>query len=177
MKTRRLTVWLVIFTITAFLPAWRAAGAESSPALTRPATLSLTRQEPEFLAVDDAFRLTVRREGDQLHLAWQIADGYYLYQHRFQIKPQLNNADLLAPLDFPPGVARQDEVFGPITAYYGEVELTVVLPPRVTAEDAGDILVTYQGCADAGLCYPPRKRTIRLIEDGGVTIHGSISGH
>lgn len=114
-------------------------------------------QAAEFLPVDEAFELRVERQGDQLQLHWTIADDYYLYRDQHRIEP-LNGARL-GPVQLSPGdVEKYDVTFDQQLAVYYQ---------RMTASytvlnDSGQIDVIYQGCADAGLCYPPQKRRFDL---------------
>ena len=45
--------------------------------------------------------------------------------------------------------------------YYGSVAALVPVARAATGEL--DVDITYQGCADAGLCYPPITRTVSLL--------------
>jgi len=109
--------------------------------------------KPDFLPVDKAFILTSERlESGETQLFWQIADGYYLYQKRLKF-------DGLTPEQvpaLPEGESHSDEFFGEQTVYRQGLEL------KVPASASGQIKVSYQGCADAGLCYPPQTRVIDL---------------
>ncbi|PNB47268.1 thiol:disulfide interchange protein [Pseudomonas sp. GW456-12-10-14-LB2] len=109
--------------------------------------------KPEFLPVDKAFVLTSERlDSGETQLFWQIADGYYLYQKRLKF-------DGLATQNvpaLPEGESHSDEYFGEQPVYRQGLELKI--PAAVT----GQIKVSYQGCADAGLCYPPQTRVIDL---------------
>ena len=119
------------------------------------------QQQSEFLPVREAYRLDGALTADgQLRLYWQIAEGYYLYQHMFSVR----HADASNPtnlsIGFPPALDKTDEFFGDVSVYYDEADLAVSLPggdARLT------LAVTYQGCADAGLCYPPE--TEHLLVD------------
>ncbi|AMQ81774.1 protein-disulfide reductase DsbD [Pseudomonas glycinae] len=109
--------------------------------------------KPEFLPVDKAFVLTSERlDSGETQLFWQIADGYYLYQKRLKF-------DGLATQNvpaLPEGESHSDEYFGEQPVYRQGLELKI--PPAAQ----GQIKVSYQGCADAGLCYPPQTRVIDL---------------
>ncbi|MCX4219413.1 MULTISPECIES: protein-disulfide reductase DsbD [Pseudomonas] len=109
--------------------------------------------KPEFLPVDKAFVLTSERlESGETQLFWQIADGYYLYQKRLKF-------DGLATQNvpaLPEGESHSDEYFGEQPVYRQGLEL------KTPAAATGRIKVSYQGCADAGLCYPPQTRVIDL---------------
>ena len=109
---------------------------------------------PEFLPVDEAFLLTVVKEGDSLQLHWLVRPGYYLYKDRlsfnFTDKPVL-----------PDGLEKWDEIFGDVEVYYTELSISMAIPVPFL-EDGGKFVVGYQGCADAGLCYPPQEREFEL---------------
>ena len=109
--------------------------------------------KPEFLPVDKAFVLTSERlESGETQLFWQIADGYYLYQKRLKFDGlAAENAPAL-----PEGESHSDEYFGEQPVYRQGLEL------KIPAAATGQIKVSYQGCADAGLCYPPQTRVIDL---------------
>ena len=120
--------------------------------------------QPQFLPVEEAYPLAVESQGDrELRLVWQMPPGYYLYQHafRFEITRDGQTRDLEA--DFPPAITREDEFFGVVQVYYDAVDLTLdsVLPLA-----GATVSVTSQGCADAGLCYPPRTQRFRFDSTG-----------
>lgn len=111
----------------------------------------------DFLPVDEAFALTVSpQENGATLLHWRIAPGYYLYQQRLQF-------DGLPPERQPPlpeGEPYSDEFFGDSQIYRDSLELLV--PPGVE----NSVRLGWQGCADAGLCYPPQTREVSLSGDG-----------
>ena len=111
------------------------------------------QQQNKFLPVSEAYRLdgAVTAEG-QLRIHWKIAEGYYLYQHMFKVRHTDASTPTNLPIDFPPALDKTDEFFGDVSVYYDEADLTVSLPD---GEARLTLAVTYQGCADAGLCYPP----------------------
>ncbi len=112
--------------------------------------------QQQFLPVNEAFQFDFRQQGNQLILSWDIADGYYLYQHRFSPDPGAELAEL--PV-YPPGEEHVDEFFGESIIYRDEVSITYVLNHAAADQS---FTVSYQGCADAGLCYPPTDKTIYL---------------
>lgn len=109
--------------------------------------------QSDFLPVNKAFVFSSERlESGQMRLHWQITDGYYLYQKRLKFdglaseqQPQL-----------PPALPHSDEYFGETQVYRGELEL--ILP----ASASGELRMGWQGCADAGLCYPPQTSVVSL---------------
>jgi len=116
--------------------------------------------QPEFLPVEQAYRLGADFEDGRLVLRWQIADGYYLYRHRFAFNATPGGA-LNAQL--PAGKGKEDEYFGHVEVYYHDVDA------RLTELPAGPftLSVTSQGCADAGLCYPPHTDYLRVDPAAG----------
>ncbi len=109
--------------------------------------------KPDFLPVDQAFVLTHDRQADgQMRLFFQIKQGYYLYQKRLKFDglPAEQHPQL------PPALNHHDEFFGDSAVYRDQLEL--LLP----ANAHGQLRLGWQGCADAGLCYPPQTTLIDL---------------
>ncbi|GGU85004.1 thiol:disulfide interchange protein DsbD 2 [Pseudomonas laurentiana] len=109
--------------------------------------------QPDFLAVDKAFVFSSERlDSGQTRLHWQITDGYYLYQKRLKFDglPAEQHPTL------PTAQTHTDEFFGESPVYRGELELIV------PAQASGQLRMGWQGCADAGLCYPPQTATVAL---------------
>ncbi|MEC5321205.1 protein-disulfide reductase DsbD [Brenneria populi subsp. brevivirga] len=109
-----------------------------------------------FLSVDQAFAFDFQQRNDQLTINWEIAPGYYLY--RQQIKLEGNNV-LLGDVSLPEGISHRDDYFGQVFIFKRHAALSV--PLRQASENAR-VKVTYQGCAEAGFCYPPETRVIPL---------------
>lgn len=104
--------------------------------------------EPEFLPVDQAFAPEVDA-GEPVTVRFTIQPGYYLYKHQFKVTP----SDALAqPINFPPSKPHVDEFFGETQVFRNFLQFDVDLKDNV---DATQVTLQYQGCADAGLCYPP----------------------
>ncbi|MGH8225712.1 MAG: protein-disulfide reductase DsbD [Gammaproteobacteria bacterium] len=145
-----------------------------SAALVRPVVAG------QFLPPDQAFHLDARAAPAAILLDWHIADGYYLYEDRFKITAERG---AIGPLAFPPGEVEDDPNFGRVTIYRGGVRLR--LPVTTVPPDGRVALaVTYQGCADAGLCYAPITRHVSLMmpvvaapvlgsSSGGASVTGS----
>ncbi|MGF6098452.1 protein-disulfide reductase DsbD [Pseudomonas sp. 18175] len=107
--------------------------------------------KPDFLPVGKAFTFTSERlESGETQLYWQIADGYYLYKQRMKFDGLAEQPTL------PQGEAHSDEFFGEQEVYRQGLE--VKIPAGVT----GQVKLGWQGCADAGLCYPPQSMTVDL---------------
>ena len=113
-------------------------------------------QQPSFLPVDQAFQFAYQQQDDEVYLNWAVTPEYYLYQHQFSFKAQ--GVELATP-NLPAGIDYHDDYFGDVVIYRQDTE--IVLNVKNIAQDA-QISVTYQGCADAGLCYPPETKVIYL---------------
>lgn len=106
-------------------------------------------KQPQFLKVDDAFKIDFDQQGPTLFIGWDIADGYYLYKEKLEFVAK--GADLTLP-KLPKGTDHEDEYFGKTEVYFNE--LTTVSKLDNVVEGAY-VKVRYQGCAEAGLCYQP----------------------
>jgi thiol:disulfide interchange protein DsbD len=140
---------ILVFTLGA------AATAQAKPWWMR----GIESNETDFLPPDAAFRVAARVDGNVLKVRWVIADGYYLYRQKIEVKAE--SPDLVvSAAQLPSGVVKTDPYFGTQEIYTQQVEAAV----PYTRIDAGahpiQIKVTYQGCAEAGLCYPPITKVI-----------------
>jgi thiol:disulfide interchange protein len=125
----------------------------------------------EFLPVEEAYKLSVDVQADQsIALYWQIEDNYYLYQHRFKFELSDANGAIELTLDYPPALERTDEYFGEVSVYYREALITLV-PARPIGQAV--LSVSSQGCADAGLCYPPNQQFFELDFHSGSVVSTS----
>jgi thiol:disulfide interchange protein DsbD len=110
----------------------------------------------EFLPPERAYRYTTRVEGDRVIVAWTVEPGYYLYKKKMDVVSATSTAQIGPPL-LPKGEDHTDEFFGTQEIYRGKVEVPVPFTiPGVRPEKLA-LELRLQGCADAGLCYPPQK--------------------
>ena len=101
-----------------------------------------------------------------MKLIWQIADGYYLYRTRVKAATTSTQAQLGA-LEMPTGETKSDEYFGKQEIYHHELVAGVPVARASAAETSLPLQVTYQGCATAGLCYPPITKEITVSLPSG----------
>lgn len=127
---------------------------------------ALTQSQNEFLPVEQAYQIAVEQiDAQTIRLYWQIAEGYYLYQHGFKAKLTDASGQVGTELIFPKGLEKSDEFFGDVEVYYSSADL------RLNSErtfGTAKLAVTAQGCADAGLCYPPNTQ-IFTVASGDVS--------
>ncbi|VVN13592.1 Thiol:disulfide interchange protein DsbD [Pseudomonas fluorescens] len=140
------------------LPATAAGLLESRPS----ATLGSINNSADFLPVREAFQLSLIDSTPQsIKLRFVATEGYYLYRHRFQFRA--DPADVaLGAAQLPKGEQKHDEYFGDVEVYHEIIEVEL---PR-TDQRAFTLAVTYQGCADKGLCYPPETERLSIEGSG-----------
>jgi thiol:disulfide interchange protein DsbD len=120
--------------------------------------------EEEYLEVDQAFALTGEAlSTNNIRLNWRIADGYYLYKQRIKVEPA-GATKAMGALVLPKGESHSDEYFGEQEVYRQSLDASFSVPP--SDAKSVEVNVTYQGCADAGLCYPPQTKMISVSLEG-----------
>lgn len=124
-------------------------------------------QQVQFLDVDDAFTLNLDNRDTAIELVWVIAPEYYLYKHKFKIfgisHATGKRVDLTENTVFAKGLRKNDDYFGMVEVYY--YQAVANLNTALQIHGAIDTLeVSYQGCADAGLCYPVQTRKLSLSQ-------------
>ena len=130
--------------------------------------------EDEYLDVDQAFVLTHEALSvNNLQLNWRIADGYYLYKQRIQVEPA-GATKTIGALVLPKGEPHSDEYFGEQEIYRQGVDATFSVPP--SDAKTVDVSVTFQGCADAGLCYPPQTKVVSISLEGAPAALAAAGG-
>jgi thiol:disulfide interchange protein DsbD len=122
----------------------------------------------DFLSPDKAYRYTTRVEGDRLIVSWDIEKGYYLYKKKMGVVGGTAEAQLGEPL-WPKGEDHTDDYFGTQEIYRGKVEVPVPIVISGSRPPVLNVELRLQGCADAGLCYPPQKwkTEVKLPASGG----------
>ncbi|MGP3143898.1 protein-disulfide reductase DsbD [Serratia bockelmannii] len=120
------------------------------------ASLFAPKGGSQFVPVDQAFAFDFKQQGNQVTLNWQIRPGYYLYRQQIKLVPQQAT---LGAFTLPEGLSHKDEFFGEVAIFKQQLNLQV---PLQQAAANASLSVTYQGCAEAGFCYPPETRTIPL---------------
>jgi thiol:disulfide interchange protein DsbD len=116
----------------------------------------VAQAKDDFLSPDKAYRYTTRVEGERLIVSWDIEKGYYLYKKKMGVVATTADARLGEPL-WPKGEDHTDEYFGTQEVYRGKVEVPVPIVISGARPPVLNVELRLQGCADAGLCYPPQK--------------------
>jgi len=118
-----------------------------------------------FLPVEEAFRLEGALKASTLTLTWEIEPAHYLYRSRFKVRSLVpENAELI-PVSIPNGEKVDDEFQGRVEILRDKVQLIYQFDLRDSELKEGVVVeVIFQGCAEAGLCYPPHRQQLNLIQ-------------
>ena len=128
-------------------------------------------QAADFLPADAAFKLQPRAEQGRVVLGFEIAHGYYLYRERIHVEALDANIKLSA-VNFPKGQIKHDPNFDQDMEVYHDPITVAARFDAQTAAGATVLKVDYQGCAEAGLCYPPQTAYLRVSVAAGGQAQG-----
>jgi len=133
------------------------------------APLSLAQiADSEFLHPRDAFQVVALPVGaDKISVQFLIEPGYYIYRHRLSFELDATSAAttqarLGSPV-IPAGIEKEDEFFGRQQVFYNLLDVAVPVSRAPGEALELPLVVGLQGCADAGLCYPPEKRRMTVV--------------
>ncbi|ASK19132.1 protein-disulfide reductase DsbD [Halomonas sp. N3-2A] len=131
------------------------------PLLAHAQWFSSSSNQSDFLPVLEAFQPTAWHDGSAIYIGIDIADDYYLYRHQFSVSSTTDAVSLDEPL-LPQGTFTTDEFMGDV--YVFRDILVFETPSSPSYSGPIDIELTFQGCADAGLCYPPETVSLDASE-------------
>jgi thioredoxin:protein disulfide reductase len=118
--------------------------------------------DPELLPPEEAFRFSARALNDRtLEARFAVADGYYLYREKlkFAVEPEI--AGLAVP-QLPSGKFKEDQFFGKVETYRGDLVVKLPLPAAASGQSL-ILTADSQGCADLGVCYPVNRQKVTLV--------------
>lgn len=125
----------------------------------------LAADNDNLLPPEQAFipELIVHNQDIRVHFV--IADGYYLYRNKIQITTE--PADIFGEGQFiQQGQQKHDEFFGTQQIYYDHADVVWRYSTKGTQTVPYQLTLSYQGCADAGICYPPVENTLTISRTG-----------
>ncbi|WP_191577532.1 protein-disulfide reductase DsbD [Achromobacter insolitus] len=134
------------------------------------------RADTEFLEPEKAFVFSANMASpDTLALHYKVAPGYYMYRERFAIAISPADATTLGEAVYPKGEVKYDPTFEKdMEVFHKDVTIRV---PVGAGGQPFTLTLTGQGCADAGLCYPPMDSTVKLTPvAGGYAVAGTGLG-
>lgn len=118
--------------------------------------------EDELLPPDEAFKVDAIVDQGSIVVRYDIAEGYYLYQNK--LKYDSSTHTLSSPA-LPAGEAKYDEYFGDVIVYKHQFDAVLNLADSQGGESLA-LELGYQGCAEAGVCYPPQTMSFELPTAG-----------
>ncbi len=151
-----LTVALFIVTPVAAREEIFEVGDKSSPFNRSP--------QRDFLPAKEAFRTSAWRDDDRVYIGFTAAENYYLHRHQFAIE-SLSQDINFGELALPPGEPMSHASLGNINVFYDQVLVSAPIEASDTVTGPLAIMVTFQGCSDQGLCYPPEQ--VELVSPYG----------
>lgn len=165
MYSRRISNFLSILLFTAQLLATGLVSADDLFPLS--SSSNVLGKTVEFLPVEEAYQLNAHTDNQQLFFEWTLKPGYYLYQHSFKfLNPDGSRLNIPSE-SFPkykPGKRIYDEFYEKeLEVYYHQTSFDIPLSLTTTKNaDTTKLMVESQACADAGLCYPPRRQLLTI---------------
>ncbi len=184
MTTRSLIVWIATVLCITPLVGKAHHGEEDIPSSSGQPAASIAPAQPsrilealgnlgigssisgqqEFLDPDVAYVLSADVRGPStLSIRFDIADEYYLYRDKFRFAVSQPPDVAVGSVEMPRGVEKVDEFFGRMEVFYDHVEVAIPVKREFGAPTTIALDIGYQGCADAGLCYPPMTKTMELL--------------
>ncbi len=126
--------------------------------------------QDDLLPPEQAFPVSVEQVAeDVLAVRWDTPSGYYLYRDRLAFDIDGNS---IAGYELPDGVKTDDPTFGVMEVYYDHLQ--VYLQPADTVSPDQVLHLSFQGCSDTGVCYPPMNTSVDL--GAGTTNTGFAAG-
>jgi len=128
-----------------------------------PLLLAASASAIDLLPPTLAFKPQARAlDGLTIEVRFDIAKGYYLYRDNFRFSTATQGLTLGAPV-LPKGKEKIDDTFGKVEVYYHEAVIRLPVERTVSGPLPVTLNVISQGCADAGVCYPPQKQSLQIL--------------
>ena len=155
--TRLLCLWTLLLPLFS-LPARADDDAPLSIVQRHLVAAPAPLPAPSFLPPDQAFHVTSAHDNSGPYIELQAAPGYYLYREHIHI--MRSGRDVTASAHFSASQPKNDPAFGTVQVYHRHARID--LNDWASGEE---IEVRYQGCAEAGLCYPPQHKMLTVPND------------
>lgn len=123
---------------------------------------TIVHAEEDLLEPEKAFLYSATlADPSSAEVRFQIAKGYYLYKSKFRFSADAGVK--LGSAAFPAGKVKQDEYFGRVETYQGDLRLRIPVVFPDGSPVAFKLKAEYQGCAEVGVCYPPQEATVEIV--------------
>ena len=128
----------------------------SSPLFFELSATNIFNQGDEVLAAEKVFIINKSMDSENIIITWDIVDGYYMYLDSIKV---MENENALSYKIINSSQSKYNDDF------FGEsIILKKNLSIHIKKKDLSAIdsaLVYYQGCSEAGFCYPVQKSYLR----------------
>src|SRR5262245_54635788 len=114
---------------------------------------ALAIEDDEYLLPEQAFKYTASADTQKVTVEWKATEGYYLYKKRMGLSAATPGVTV-GESTYPKGEIHKDEYFGEQEIFRGNFKVTAPLSGAKPGDSVA-LKLKWQGCADAGLCYPP----------------------
>ncbi|WP_445000973.1 protein-disulfide reductase DsbD [Halomonas mongoliensis] len=125
----------------------------------------------QFLPVLEAFQPDAWHDGETLYVGVEVTPEHYLYRHQFAVASE---AVALGEPQIPQGEFTSDEFMGDV--YVFRDTMVIEVPLEEGASGVFPLTFTFQGCADAGLCYPPERVALEAPERAAPAAFAALAG-
>ena len=116
-------------------------------------------QQDGPLPVEEAFVFSPEvGEDGRVVLRWQIPEGYYLYRDRVQVTPP-DTIEVVSRSNSTTDT-KDDPLFGTVEVFHYDAEVALQLKSLLETPADGVLSVSYQGCWEGGICYPPVSKEL-----------------
>lgn len=139
--------------------------------LTAQAQWFSSSSDSEFLPVLEAFQPQAWHNGETLYVGVEVTPEHYLYRHQFAVE---SDVVALGDPEIPQGEFTSDEFMGDVYVFRDSMVLEV--PLEETPDGLVPLTFTFQGCADAGLCYPPERVSLEAPERTAPAAFAALAG-
>lgn len=163
-------ILLALYVLSAPLSVQAQLG-NSSPAAKWNSSEPFGAQESAFLPVTEAYQPLLSLSESGLQLNWQITEGYYLYKERFATAYFSEGRETRVTPDYGDAIIKDDPYFGATPVYYDFANAQLSDHPPASFL----LKLTAQGCADAGLCYPPHDWFFKVSPTSGEVVPTSAA--
>lgn len=138
------------------------APPEKKRSVESPSVASSENLGEEFLSPSEAFSYEILPQVNHaLPIRWKVAKGYFLYREKFEFTLKEAYGVAIGQVEIPPGDIKDDPYFGRTAILRNTFETQLLLTGLNEATEAV-LSLTYQGCADEGICYPPITRDVKV---------------
>ncbi len=128
--------------------------------------------DSDYLPVEEAFQISGHRQGDNVIITLKVTPEHYLYRHMLDFEALDSSATQLGEPNPPQGEIKYDPFMQQDLEIYPQTIQVAI--PITTKEEFPELRVSFQGCANAGLCYPPTSINLIPLTQSTLTPNSQV---